>query len=197
MESPIAARHSLFCALRSPPEATWELWDELDWLEPGDDRVEPERQHVTLVALGAWASPPKAVIARARDVCAALRAAPFRTVFDEMVVAGRILLKPSETVPKLAQFQRQLAIGLSGAGLIRPNGYRFSPHLTLSYRTRARERIFMPPISWTVRDFVLLESLVGERTQIERGRWALSDTPIHARLYHALYESINDVITFV
>jgi 2'-5' RNA ligase len=173
MESHMANRHTLFCALRPPREAACDLWDDLDWLPRGDDRVEPERQHVTLVPLGAWRSPPEEVVARARKVCASLTIAPFRTVFDELIVAGRILLKPSETVRKLAQFQQQLAVALDSAGLIGPNGYRFSPHLTLSYRTRAREQVIVPAVSWTVRDFVLIESLVGERKQIERGRWAL------------------------
>jgi 2'-5' RNA ligase len=172
----MAPCHSLFCALRPPPEVANDLWDDFAWLPPGDDRVEPERQHLTLLAIGAWPGYPEAIIGRVRDACATLAAPSFGIVLDHLVMAERILLKPSETVPALARFQSRLASGLSDAGLVMPGGYRFSPHLTLSYRTRARKPIFMPPVSWRVRDFVLLESLVGQRTQIERGRWRLEES---------------------
>ena len=45
---------TLFCALRPPPEVAGELWSDFAWFPPGDDRVEPERQHVTLIGLGAF-----------------------------------------------------------------------------------------------------------------------------------------------
>jgi 2'-5' RNA ligase len=175
----MALCHTLFCALRPPPELASDLWDDFAWLPTGDDRVEPERQHVTLLAIGAWPAHPKAAVRRVRDACAMLAAASFRVVFDHLIVADRILLKPSEAVPALTHFQRRLAGGLADAGLVMPGKYRFDPHLTLSYRTRAREPIFVPPVSWPVRDFVLIESLVGERRQIERGRWTL-DEPVQA-----------------
>lgn len=171
----MAVGHALFCALRPPLEVACELWSELDFLPPGDDRVEPERQHVTLVRIGIWPSRPREIIARVRSACASFATAPFRVVFDQLIMGDRILLKPSETVPKLAGFQRQLVTELAAAGLIGLLRYRFSPHLTLSYRARVSKPVFIPPVSWTVRDFVLIESLAGERKQIERGRWALSD----------------------
>jgi 2'-5' RNA ligase len=171
----MALCHSLFCALRPPPDVASDLWDDFAWLPPEDDRVEPERQHVTLLAIGAWPAHPAETVRRVRGVCAALVAPSFRVVFDHLIVADRILLKPSEPVPALARFQIRLASSLAHAGLVAPGQYRFSPHLTLSYRTRAREPIFLPPVSWPVRDFVLLESLVGQRTQIERGRWRLGE----------------------
>lgn len=169
----MAVAHALFCALRPPLEVACELWNELDFLPPGDDRVEPERQHVTLVGIGIWPSHPPEVIARVGSACASLAAGPFRVVFDQLIMADRILLRPSEAVPKLAGFQRQLVTELAAAGLGGLRRYRFSPHLTLSYRSHVLEPAFIPPPSWTVRDFVLIESLVGERRQIERGRWAL------------------------
>jgi 2'-5' RNA ligase len=169
----MAFGHALFCALRPPLEMACELWNELDFLPPADDRVEPERQHVTLVRIGIGPSHPRESIARVRSACASLAAGPFRVVFDQLIIADRILLKPSETLPKLADFQGQLITELAAAGLGGLRRYRFSPHLTLSYRAHVLEPVFIPPVSWTVRDFVLIESLVGERRQIERGRWAL------------------------
>ena len=57
---------TLFCALRPPPEVAGELWSDFAWLPPGDDRVEPERQHVTLIGLGAWDNHPEEAIVRDR-----------------------------------------------------------------------------------------------------------------------------------
>jgi 2'-5' RNA ligase len=49
----------------------------------------------------------------------------------------------------------------------------FTPHLTLSYDNyRIKER-FVEPISWTVREFELVLSLVGETKYEVRGRWQL------------------------
>jgi 2'-5' RNA ligase len=175
----MASCRTLFCALHPPWEVASDLWDDFAWLPSEDDRVEPERQHVTLLAIGAWPTYPEETVRRIRNACAALAAPSFRVVFDHLVMADRILLKPSETVPALVRFQRRLASGLADAGLVAPGRYRFSPHLTLSYRTRAREPVFVPPVSWVVRDFVLLESLVGRRTQVERGRWTLEE-PVQA-----------------
>ena len=165
--------HSLFCGLRPPGDLARDLWDEFDWLRPGDDRVEPERFHITLVRLGVWPHHPENVIEQARSVCASLEAAAFRIVLDNLIVGDRVLLKPSEAVPALDRFQQQLAGELAKAGLVRPRGCVFNPHMTASYRTRNRSETFMPPVSWTVREFVLIESLIGRRTQIEQGRWML------------------------
>lgn len=167
--------HSLFCALRPPPDLAHDLWEQFDWLQPGEDRVEPERFHVTLVPLGAWRHPPEHVIARAREVCASLEASPFRLVFDDLIVGDRILLKSTEAVPALDRFQRQLMGGLADAGLIGRKLRAPRPHMTASYRTRTRGGACLTPVSWRVGDFVLIESLIGKRTQIERGRWRLRD----------------------
>jgi RNA 2',3'-cyclic 3'-phosphodiesterase len=167
--------HSLFCALRPPKDLARDLWEEFDWLGARDDRVEPERFHVTLVRLGAWPHHPDSVIARAQGVCASLDATAFRIVLDNLIVGDRVLLKPSEAVPALDRFQRRLAGELAKAGLVRARGCRFNPHMTASYRTRAHGDVFLPPVSWMVREFVLIESLIGHRRQIERGRWGLHE----------------------
>jgi 2'-5' RNA ligase len=52
-------------------------------------------------------------------------------------------------------------------------GARFSPHLTLVYRNRANFTIAMEAASWTVTEFLLIESLVGWTEHKVRGRWAL------------------------
>jgi 2'-5' RNA ligase len=172
---PAFPSRTLFCALRPPAELARDLCEQFDWLEPGDDRVEPERLHVTLVRIPLGPSDFDHAIVRARRACATLQAAPFRIVMDALIVADRVLLKPSETVPALDIFQFRLRSALAEADLVKRRSKRFGAHLTISYRNRSVRRAFISPASWTVCDFVLLESLSGKRTQIERGRWVLHD----------------------
>lgn len=165
--------HSLFLALRPPAELARYLWPAFDWLPPGDDRVEPERYHLTLCSLGVWPHHPADVICRVQQACATLTAPPFRIVLDELIVSHHALLKPSERIAALDRFQRALGSQLAGAGLLDRALPPFSPHMTASYRTSPRGRFFTLPISWTVLDFVLIESLIGRRTQLDRGGWRL------------------------
>lgn len=171
---------TLFCALRPPPELAHNIYEQFDWLEPGDDRVEPERLHLTLTRIPVWPGNMTATISRAWEVCATLQYSPFRVVLDELVVGDRVLLKPSETVLALDLFQFRLRSALADADLTSRTSRAFRPHMTISYRARTRRRVFVPPESWTIRDFVLIESLVGQRAQIERGRWALNDCTSNA-----------------
>lgn len=167
--------HSLFCALRPPRGLAQYLWEEFAWLQRGDDRVEPERMHVTLAPLGIWPCHPASVVELVLAICASVQASAFRVVFDDLIVSDRVLLKPSEAIPALCRFQKLLLENLAGAGLRAPKGSAFSPHMTTSYRARAAGPSFIVPASWTVRDFVLIESLIGKRKQIERGRWRLAN----------------------
>jgi len=167
--------HQLFCALRPPPDQASYLWSQFDWLETDEDRVEPERYHVTLLPLGRWPSHPERRIKRVRRVCASLKAQPFRIVLDHLVIGDRVLLKPSETPPALERFQFRLMSALADEGLVKRRYNSFSPHLTASYRAKPGGRAFVPPASWIVREFILIESLVGCRTQIEQGSWVLQN----------------------
>ena len=49
----------------------------------------------------------------------------------------------------------------------------FSPHLTLVYRSRPNFTVAMDAASWTVAEFLLIESLVGWTDHKVLGRWAL------------------------
>jgi 2'-5' RNA ligase len=149
------------------------VWRQFDWLEPGDDRVEPERLHVSLVLLAAAPRISQHLIERARSACASVTAASFRVVFDDVIVNDGVLLKPTETLAAFDRFQEQLVNALADSGLVSRKRPASGPHMTTSYRTRTRSRPFVPPVSWEVRDFVLVESLVGQRRHIDHGRWPL------------------------
>jgi len=175
--------HCLYCAFRPSLDQARYVWDQIDWLEPDDDRVEPERYHVTLVSLGNWPNSPTGRIERARRVCATLEGPSFRIVLDHLVLADRVLLKPSETIPALDRFQFRLRSVLADAGLVSCRNASFNPHLTVSYRAKPGVPAFVPPVSWLVQDFVLIESLFGQRTQTDRGRWLLGSAVDHKSTY--------------
>jgi 2'-5' RNA ligase len=167
-------QHSLFCALRPPRDLAYYVVNEFNWLRRGDDRVAPDRLHVTLAKLGAWLHHPGDWIGRASAACGCFAANSFRVVFDELVVADHVLLKPSEPLVALDRFQQQLVGKLADAGLVSRRNASFSPHITTSYRSRTSGRAFVPPVSWLAQEFVLIESIVGERRHVEHGRWRLT-----------------------
>ena len=136
--------------------------------------IPPERLHVTLHALGGYEPALAETAARA---AAGVRMAPFRVGFDEaMSFQGRsarpLVLVGDETTAGLQLFQRTLGACLTRAGR-RTSKARFTPHMTLAYDRVAVERHAVGAISWTVRDFVLVRSYVGQGRHEHLGRWAL------------------------
>lgn len=92
-------------------------------------------------------------------------------VFDQLCGNGRhVVLRPSEAVPALDALQRRLADALARAGVGGWRGARFRPHVTLAYRAGAALNEWTEPVSWTVRDFVLIESLIPLTRHELRGR---------------------------
>ena len=65
----------------------------------------------------------------------------------------------SEPVPALDALRHRLAEALARAGLGAWRCARFSPHVTLAYRAGRPRNEWAEPVSWTVRDFVLIESI--------------------------------------
>jgi len=49
----------------------------------------------------------------------------------------------------------------------------FTPHVTLLYDGRVVTERLVEPIRWTVREFVLVRSLLGKTRHIVIGRWPL------------------------
>jgi 2'-5' RNA ligase len=63
---------------------------------------------------------------------------------------------------------------LAGAGLLPAAEPNIEPHLTL-LRTRAETPLkFIDPMKWTVREFLLLDSVQGTGRQVVLARWPLT-----------------------
>ncbi len=134
-----------------------------------------ERLHVSLHGLGEFPSFPNEVAARAIDAAAAVTMAPFGIAFDRVMSfsgkPGQLpLVLRGEDVAGVTALQQALGAALAKAGL---RGGQSAPHLTLLYDARCIDEQPIEPIEWTVRQFVLVHSLLGKGVYKSLGRWPL------------------------
>lgn len=104
---------------------------------------------------------------------------PFDVVFD-LAVSFTIkrkklplVLRAGGELPALDAFYRCLGGAMKKAGLGRRVASNFTPHMTLLYDDRVVEECAIEAVRLTVRDFVLVHSLIGRSRYIELARWSL------------------------
>lgn len=142
-----------------------------------------DRVHVTLHHLGDHAGLPQSLLATACEVAANMSASPFEVGFDCVAsFPGRARKRPcvlrgakENSNAALRAFQAALGEQLRAAGLGRYVERRFTPHVTLLYDERSLPAQAVPPIGWTVRELVLVRSLIGRGEHRVLGRWGLMD----------------------
>jgi RNA 2',3'-cyclic 3'-phosphodiesterase len=142
-----------------------------------------ERYHVTLHHLGKYAGGlPQAMVARAIRAAATVNVQPFAVAFDRAEnFRGRpLVLRADEGVLALMAFRHALGAALERAGFAARTRAPFTPHVTLAYPhpSHAHRRVverFDDAIRWTVREFVLVHSLLGRTRHIALARWKLAD----------------------
>jgi 2'-5' RNA ligase len=147
----------------------------------GDDEimlgrpVDPDRLHVTLQHLGDFVDQiPPSLVPTATVAAAIVKMQPFDVAFDRIGgTRGPFLLRASDNSMALRVFRQALSTALITAGLRRWVDPVFNPHLTLSYDFSDVPEQSIDPIGWTVQEFVLIESLLGEHQHVERGRWPI------------------------
>ncbi len=134
------------------------------------------RMHITLQHLGDFVGVPHRIVESASAAAAAVTMAPFDVTFDRAVSFGGdpkalpfVLLGGENTA--LKDFNK--ALGAAMAKALLPPDKTFTPHVTI-----LRDRVSAPetpiePITWKVREFVLIHSLIGQTRHIPLGRWAL------------------------
>ena len=145
--------------------------------------VAAERLHVTLHWLQDHdGSVPEALMNAALRAGGKVEEEPFAVAFDtigslgDSADPGPVVLVGGAGLKPLRRLQRALAAAMTDAGIGRFVRQRFKPHVTLLYEVGFVERRTIVPVSWTVGELVLVESLVGRRQHIVRGRW-----PLHGR----------------
>ena len=120
--------------------------------------------HVSLLSLWvkmAW-PPPEDVILHARLAASSVTARPFKVCFNRVESLRQtrpswpLVLAGEEGVIGIEQLHRSLAQSL---GQKAQAGFR--PHMTLLWSPDHIEPAYVDPITWTVREFSLVHSLVG------------------------------------
>jgi 2'-5' RNA ligase len=135
--------------------------------------IEPARLHVSLFFLGGL---PEQDIQAACMAAADVRIEPFEVSFDRTAsFRGKrdsrpFVLVGDDGLQRLTSFRRMLGGAMLRRGLRRVAHTNFTPHVTLLYDARSVEEYPIEPISWTVREFVLIRSLRGHE---RLARWPL------------------------
>ncbi|HEY0232326.1 MAG TPA: 2'-5' RNA ligase family protein [Dokdonella sp.] len=144
------------------------------------DPLRTDRFHITLLHLGDHAGVPPDIVAGATRAAAQIDATVFDVVFDRVgSFAGGaskpcVLLGPDGDSP-LRDFQRALCARLAAVGLGRYVRRDFTPHVTLRYAEVSLPAEAVAPVRWSVREFVLVDSLAGQTEYRILGRWPLRD----------------------
>ncbi|MEM5440601.1 2'-5' RNA ligase family protein [Paraburkholderia diazotrophica] len=136
-----------------------------------------ERLHITLHHLGDFAHVPEVAVARACAAAASIDVPPFRVTLDRVAsFNGRprhrpLVLTGSTGLDELIDLQQRLGDALRGTGLLVSRA-RFTPHLTLLYGAGRFDPRTIGPITWTVREFVLIHAGSLRRATTYKGcRW--------------------------
>jgi 2'-5' RNA ligase len=142
-------------------------------------RVHPvDRLHVTLFHLGDFVGLPMDLVRSSMTAAEATKAAPFDVTFDHATsFSGRpknrpfILKGDDEGLADLQAYREALGRALARQSV--KTTAAFTPHVTLLYDDPIIEPDPIDPISWTVRELVLVRSLLGQGVHEPLGRWTL------------------------
>jgi RNA 2',3'-cyclic 3'-phosphodiesterase len=174
----------LFFAIKPPPELVPAILglaesERRGWALRGRP-LDPDRLHATLFAFPLRRGVPGGLLELLGRVAAEVAAPPFRVGFSHAKSYDGpkrshafVLHGGGAETAALAAFQAQLCSALVRHGCAPDWPMRFDPHVTLLYDNRVVSEHAVPPVSWTVEDFVLVHSLVGRTQHIECGRWPL------------------------
>jgi 2'-5' RNA ligase len=140
-------------------------------------RIGQDRLHITLAPVFAPHRSLADTIARAKSVAAGIRYGRF-PVYLEWSESFRLrrrhhpfVLRGDQGMRPLTELRRDIRAQMLRAGFTVEAG--FTPHVTLLWADRPVEANPIAPIHWTVRDFALVASLVGESRHIHVERWPI------------------------
>lgn len=181
--TPQLPAHRLFLAIKPDADTAGHIAGLIEQLRPvvgfKGKALRAERLHITLHHLGDFVHlPPEDVVARVRAAAGNLALPPFDVTFNQVVsFHGRrdrrpFVLMGDAGVAGLMAFQAALGGALQHAAVPLLHGH-FQPHITLLYDRGGFAPKAVEPITWTVREFVLIHSWLGKTRYDELGRWPL------------------------
>ncbi len=139
-------------------------------------RVDPERYHITLQHLGDFERFPGEVANSALEIGEQLKSQPFQVAFEGLTSfsnhANHIAVLTGGS-DHLVQFHQTLNYALARKQTNWRVQKGFTPHISLLYGNQKIDAQPVERISWTVREFCLVHSLLGKTQHICLGRWAL------------------------
>jgi RNA 2',3'-cyclic 3'-phosphodiesterase len=135
--------------------------------------VRPEDFHVTLCHVGDGIGLPCDVVERIKERAASVAMPSFRVSFDraESFKNGALVLRGDDGTIGLEILQQRLSDALAGQPR---KARRFTPHVTLLRDGHRVPEQHIEPIDWTVREVVLVHSLVGRTAHRHIARWSLT-----------------------
>ena len=131
--------------------------------------IDDAKLHATLCVLGDFPGMPDALIKSAAKAAALVADStlPFKVSFDtaQSFITGPrhrpLVLTGGEGIVGLTGFYRNLAGALLKSSGLR-NAASYTPHVTMLYDDVAAAPQSVTPVEWTVREFVLLHSHIGQ-----------------------------------
>jgi 2'-5' RNA ligase len=139
----------------------------------------PGHLHVTLFHLGDWGAFPDEVARLAKAAAVQVETPPFDVAFTRAEsFRNRTGVHPFVLTGASAPWQAlhgALATALKQTGLGGATQGEFRPHVTLAYDKLRIKPFRIEPLSWTVREFVLVHSLLGRTTHDHLARWPLRE----------------------
>jgi 2'-5' RNA ligase len=133
----------------------------------------PHRLHVTMHHFGKHSGPPENIIARVQEAASTIRAERFEVSFDFMEMWSDALVLRGTAMTALGELHRKLSDALKKVGLDEWVKGGFTPHVTLMRDRGYVETQMVKTFRWTVREFVLVNSLIGRTTYVPLGAWQL------------------------
>lgn len=171
------ATDRLFLAVLPDPDTAARIAQLARHLRIGHDLtgkpLEAAHFHVTLCHIGDGIGLPREVVTAVTERTRDVAMPPFKVMFDRVKSFrnGALVLCGDDSVVGLEVLQQRLSDALDGRpGPARP----FTPHVTLLRDGQIVAEQPIEPIGWTVREVVLVHSLLGQTTHRHVARLPLT-----------------------
>jgi 2'-5' RNA ligase len=141
------------------------------------------RFHITLHHFGHYHDLRRDLVEMAGEAGANIIKPPFRVAFDRVLSFRRgsddrpLVLLGNGRATALRNFRQDLGVALTKTGLGRKVARPFTPHVTLLYDQQCVAEQAIETVSWTVNEFALVHSLIGQTKHLVLARWPLRANP--------------------
>jgi len=165
--------HRAFFAFRPAPLVSAQIGNMIEEIAPGLPRVGNERLHSTLGITNDYKALPAPLIDELRAIGGEISADRFDVTVDRLSGSeGSVALRPSRINPAWRDLEAPIEKKMRRAGALR-DGWRFSQHITLYYRSGVPFSRVIGGYDWSVEELLLIHSRVGAGEHRVLDRWPL------------------------